>query len=54
MTRSADSIRSGATNNDAVDRYIKRLSPEEIAFYTECAARVGETLREWIAHMDEI
>lgn len=39
---------------DAIDLYISQLSKAEFNFYEECAMRVGETLREWIAHMDEI
>ena len=39
---------------DNIDRIIARFTPDELAFYTECAELVGETLREWVAHMDEI
>lgn len=39
---------------DDIDKIISRFDQSELAFYTECAEMVGETLRQWVAHMDEI
>ncbi len=39
---------------DAIDEIISRLSSVDREFYQECADRAGETLEEWVAHMDEI
>jgi hypothetical protein len=37
-----------------IQQIIASFDASELAFYQECAARVGETLEEWVAHMDEI
>ena len=37
-----------------VNQIIASFDASELAFYTECAERVGETLPQWVAHIDEI
>lgn len=53
-TRWVISTLNGTTNMDTIDIFISRLSKAERDFYEECAQRAGVSLREWIAHMDEI
>jgi hypothetical protein len=37
-----------------MQQIIASFDASELAFYQECADRAGETLEEWVAHMDEI
>lgn len=37
-----------------VNQIIARFDEAERAFYSECAELTGETLAQWVSHMDEI
>ena len=37
-----------------VNQIIARFDEAERAFYSECAELAGETLAQWVSHMDEI
>lgn len=39
---------------DTLATKIASFSDAEREFYTECAELVGETIDQWVSHMDEV